>query len=150
MILNTKNVINGGFVLENIVNILRKRGLRSKDEIGWLNKRDIGVLLHNTGTEGARHFTEVVRNMISHKHHFPDCSFFTYPSESLDIMADISISRNEQRYDFQEPSSVSINYENRVNTALGLMASNVSKDETFFSRMSKGMIYWDLPQFYKL
>ena len=132
VIFDTKSDNKDSFLRENIVDLLLERRLRPSDEIGWFDKQNIGILLHNTETDGAWRFSRIICDLISAKHHPPDCSVYTYPSEKLDAVGGISLRRNEQRHDLEVASSVYLDHEHEDNKIADLTSINISRNGAFF------------------
>lgn len=55
--------------------------MRSIDEMGWLDRRSIGVLLPSTGLRGAQRFASRVSDSLLRLSPRPPWKAFTYPSE---------------------------------------------------------------------
>jgi len=52
---------------------------RASDEIGWLDRKHLCVLLYNTPTEGAWDYVKCVRGALSVGRTAPECNVYTYP-----------------------------------------------------------------------
>jgi lipopolysaccharide/colanic/teichoic acid biosynthesis glycosyltransferase len=64
-----------------LVKVLRQR-LRTTDDIGWLDKRQLGVLLPFTEASGAWTVADAISLMFPDDTHPPLCTVYTYPSET--------------------------------------------------------------------
>ncbi len=69
-----------------VVSILASR-VRVSDEIGWFDKRCIGVILPDTSAEGAWKLADEVCQEINGTTQTSFCSVYTYPSEGLPVDA---------------------------------------------------------------
>jgi len=66
---------------------------RFTDEVGWLNDREIGVLLPDTYTEGARKFTDHVRCALSGGDAPPPCRVYVYEPVATRTAANVEDDR---------------------------------------------------------
>jgi len=107
------------------------RRLSPTDEIGWFDKRNIGVLLHNTSVEGAWSFCNYVRDIIAAKGPPPDCSVYAYPSDKLEVVSGISIKRKEERFDVQAQSTVFLKDKGPQELKEDLLTTNISTGGLF-------------------
>ena len=62
-----------------LTNFLSSR-VRFSDEVGWINEKEICVLLPDTSTEGAWKLAEEIREKFSLTNSSPSCMVYTYPS----------------------------------------------------------------------
>ncbi len=97
MIFDIENVVES-VPPDYLVQIVLSRRLRLTDGIGWFDKRNIGILLHNTGAEGAWSFSNKIREIITAEGPPPDCSVYSYPSDNLEVVAGISLKRKNERF----------------------------------------------------
>jgi len=69
---------------EHVVSVLSSR-LRISDEIGWFDKRHIGMILPDTLEEGALKLADEVCQEINGKSLTSLCTVYAYPSENWPI-----------------------------------------------------------------
>ena len=62
--------------------------VRFSDEVGWINEKDIGVLLPDTSPEGAWKLAEEIRQKMSLTISSPSCMVYTYPSSQHPLKFD--------------------------------------------------------------
>jgi len=70
-------------LIEYLIFTLSKR-VRCCDEIGWIDKRHIGVLLPDTLNEGAHKLANDVCNAIIPRKLHPKYTIYIYPSQWID------------------------------------------------------------------
>ena len=70
----------GEATLRQLIRVLRQR-LRSTDEIGWLENRDVGVVLPSTPARGAWKVADDIRLCFPARRPVPECRVYTYPSD---------------------------------------------------------------------
>ncbi len=74
-----------GLSFEYLLRQMIDRGIRSTDEVGWFGDRCIGVVLHNTATEGAWSFANNIINELGDIRYncsqTPGCKVYTYPRD---------------------------------------------------------------------
>ncbi len=72
---------NGGSndVSQELISALNNRNLRRVDDIGWFCSFHIGVMLHNTGANGARCYAKGISDILSNKD--IEYSIYTYPND---------------------------------------------------------------------
>src|SRR5262249_44134309 len=68
---------------QRLVKILQRR-LRSTDDVGWLDDRQLGVLLPFTESSGAWTVVDSVRLLFSEDMPWPHCTVYTYPGLAAD------------------------------------------------------------------
>ena len=64
------NRVRDDLLVCSVIQILTKR-IRLIDEVGWLNKANIGVLLPNTNREGAQIFIDEIQKIMDQEHFVP-------------------------------------------------------------------------------
>ncbi len=137
---STANSIPAGYIAQVVIS----RRLRPTDEIGWFDKRNIGVLLYNTSVEGAWSFSNYVREIIAAKGTPPDCSVYAYPSDNLEVVSGISLKRKEERFDVQAKSTVFLKDKGPQELKEDLLTSNISTGGLFLKTTSPLPIGTDL------
>lgn len=77
---------DGSFI--NFMTTFLSSRVRLSDEVGWINEKDIGILLPDTSPEGAWKLVEEIRQKISLATTSPSCMVYTYPSSEWPIEID--------------------------------------------------------------
>jgi GGDEF domain-containing protein len=74
--------VNGSehVLLRRLVDLLKER-VRYTDEVGWINGNEVGVLLPETQTQGAKCFAEDVRRAMEEPGPPPSYRLFVYPED---------------------------------------------------------------------
>lgn len=101
IIFDVGNTEENGAYSKRLVKTLHSRGLRVTDEIGWFDKRHIGVVLHNIGTWGVKNFIDNIRETIDGEYRFPDCEVYVYPSDDSEDMYSEDVSSEEYGHPFR-------------------------------------------------
>ncbi len=74
------NVQEGNYFYHELIATLFKR-LRTVDDIGWCCSSYIGVLLHNTDSNGARCYAKTICNTLESQNNDIEYSVYTYPDD---------------------------------------------------------------------
>ena len=116
---------------KDLVDVLHYRRLRLPDEIGWFDKQRIGVLLHNTGSEGAWSFINNIQGTLPAKYHPLDCRVYVYPIDDLEKMQFMPNKRMRERFNIQAECLISTDGDNNGKVTNGLLATNISTSGVF-------------------
>ncbi len=68
-------------VSQELVKTIISRKLRKVDDIGWCCSFHISVMLHNTGTVGARCYAKGICDLLDNKNNDIEFSVYTYPDD---------------------------------------------------------------------
>lgn len=114
-----------------LIDVLYYRRLRLPDEIGWFDKHRIGILLHNTGREGAWCFINNIQEAFPAKYHPLDCKVYVYPGDDYDGIPIVHNKRIRERFNVQAKCLISTDGDNNGKVTIELLATNISTSGAF-------------------
>lgn len=124
---------NGNYSI-NLINVLHYRRLRLPDEIGWFDKQRIGVLLYNTGKEGAWRFVNNIQGTFPAKYHPLDSKVYIYPVDDFERIPIIPYKRKRERFNILTKCLIYTDGDNGDNYSKvtnGLLTTNISTSGVF-------------------
>ena len=131
VVFEAENAEANGSCSKRLINVLHCRRLRASDEIGWFDRKRIGVLLHGTGKEGAWQFISHIRDAFPATYHPPDCKVYIYPFEFSERIPIASNKRKSERFYIQTKCLISVNDDGRNKAVNELLITNISTGGVF-------------------
>lgn len=131
VVFNIGNAGVNGDYSKNIINVLQYRRLRLPDEIGWFDRQRIGVLLHNTGREGAWRFINNIQDAFPAKYHPLRCKVYLYPIDDFERIPIMLNKRMRERCNIQTKCHHSTDGDKYSNGTNGFLATNISTSGVF-------------------
>ena len=131
VVFNIGNAEVNGDYSKDLIDVLHYRELRLPDEIGWFGKQQIGILLHNTGREGAWRFINNVQGAFPAKYHPLDCKVYVYPVDDFERIQVVPNKRMRERFNIQAKCLISTDSANNGRETNGLLVTNISTSGVF-------------------
>ena len=125
-------IINAEASSDLLIKIMSER-MRISDEIGWINKSKMGLMLYNTLLEQAKRSADaIVKRFNNAKKECPDISIFIYPDNAAKISSFTSDNRKIKRVELKLPLSLTVKDSDGENDIHNLKTKNISLNGVYF------------------
>ena len=145
---------NNGASSGHLIKLLSER-MRTSDELGWIGKQHIGLMLYNTDAGAACRWANNIRQVISPRLHPLDYKVYAYPAEDNDSVTGDLKKRNHRIKDTLNPAinqpksppkfvrTAAINSDMPDSQgSLITLRKNLNTDQNFKSLFFRGMPLW--------